>query len=59
MTKEEASKNDQIPIDILSEYESREMCGSVQRVMGHWQCGDRDPERLDDLRCKLRGQGTR
>ena len=46
MTKEEASKNYQIPIEILDEYESWGLCGSVKRVMGHWQYDDQDLKHL-------------
>ena len=43
MTKEEASQNYQIPLEILDEYESWGLCGSVKQAMGH---GDPDLERL-------------
>ena len=46
MTKEEASKNYRIPIEILDEYESWGLCGSVKQVMGHWQYDDQDLEQL-------------
>ena len=46
VTKEEASRNYQIPIEILDEYESWGLCGSVKHVMGHWQYDDQDLERL-------------
>lgn len=46
MTKEEASQNYQIPLEILDEYESWGLCGSVRQVMGHWQYDDQDLERL-------------
>ena len=46
MTKEEASRNYQIPIEILDKYESWGLCGSVRQVMGHWQYDDQDLERL-------------
>ena len=46
MTKEEASRNYQIPLEILDEYESWGLCGSVKQVMGHWQYDDQDLERL-------------
>lgn len=46
MTIEEASKKYCIPIKILKEYESMELCGTVKRVMGVWQYDDTDIERL-------------
>lgn len=42
MTREEASRNYQIPIEILDEYESWGLCGSVKQVMGRWQYDDQD-----------------
>ena len=45
MTREEASKRYQIPIEILEEYERWGLCGTVKRVMGVWQYGDEDLER--------------
>ncbi|HIU57875.1 MAG TPA: MerR family transcriptional regulator [Candidatus Ornithomonoglobus merdipullorum] len=46
MTIEEASKKYCIPIKLLKEYESMELCGTVKRVMGVWQYDDTDIERL-------------
>ena len=46
MTKEEASQNYQIPIEILDEYESWGLRGSVKPAMEHWQYDDPDLERL-------------
>lgn len=46
MTIESASKKYCIPIKILKEYESMELCGTVKRVMGAWQYDDEDIERL-------------
>ena len=36
MTIEEASEKYCIPIKILKEYESMELCKTVKRVMGEW-----------------------
>ena len=36
MTKQEASERYQIPMHILSEYESWGLCGAVKEVMGAW-----------------------
>lgn len=49
MTREEASKRYQIPIEILEEYERWGLCGTVKRVMGVWQYGDEDLERLSTI----------
>ena len=46
MTKEDASRNYQIPVEILDEYERWGLCGSVRQVMGRWQYDDQDLERL-------------
>lgn len=46
MTINEASERYQIPIDVLKEYESWGLCGSVKKVMGAWQYDDQDLERL-------------
>ena len=54
MTKEEVSRNYQIPIEILGEYESWGLCGSVRQVMGHWQYDDQDLERRMNLLNALR-----
>ena len=49
MTKQEASKRYQIPMHILSEYESWGLCGAVKEVMGAWQYDDTDLERLSTI----------
>ena len=46
MTIEEASRQYQIPLHILREYESWGLCGAVKKVMGAWQYDDEDLERL-------------
>ena len=46
MTKQEASERYQIPMYILSEYESWGLCGVVKEVMGVWQYDDTDLDRL-------------
>ena len=46
MTKEEASEKYCIPIKILKEYESMELCKTVKRVMGEWHYDDEDIKRL-------------
>jgi DNA-binding transcriptional MerR regulator len=46
MTIDEASERYNIPIEILREYESWGLCGTVKKVMGAWQYDDRDLERL-------------
>lgn len=46
MTINEASERYNIPIEILREYESWGLCGTVKKVMGAWQYDDRDLERL-------------
>lgn len=46
MTIKEASERYQIPMEILKEYESWELCGAVKKVMGAWQYDDQDLERL-------------
>ena len=48
MTKQEASERYQIPMHILSEYESWGLCGAVKEVMGAWL------QRLDYLRHEIR-----
>ena len=49
MTKQEASERYQIPLEILSEYESWGLCGTVKKVMGAWQYDDTDLERLSTM----------
>lgn len=46
MTKTEASRLYSIPVEVLDEYESWGLCEEVKKVMGAWQYGDRDIERL-------------
>lgn len=46
MTIEEASRHYRIPMNILREYESWDLCGAVKKVMGAWQYDDTDLERL-------------
>lgn len=46
MTIKEASERYQIPMEILREYESWGLCGTVKKVMGAWQYDDQDLERL-------------
>jgi DNA-binding transcriptional MerR regulator len=46
MTKDEASQAYGIPIEILDEYESWDLCGTADKVMGAWQYEDCDLERL-------------
>ena len=46
MTMEEASERYQIPVSILTEYESWGLCGAVKKVMGAWQYDDEDLQRL-------------
>lgn len=49
MTKQEACERYQIPMHILSEYESWGLCGAVKEVMGAWQYDDTDLERLSTM----------
>ena len=46
MTIQEASERYKIPLEILREYESWGLCGSVKKVMGMWQYDDQDIERM-------------
>ena len=46
MTIHEASERYNIPLEILREYESWGLCGTVKEVMGAWQYDDTDLERL-------------
>lgn len=49
MTKTEASEFYNIPVEVLDEYESWELCDEVKKVMGVWQYDDRDIERLSTI----------
>ena len=49
MTKEEASKCYQIPVQVLDEYERWGLCGTVKQVVGVWQYDDQDLERLSTI----------
>ncbi|MDO4544536.1 MAG: MerR family transcriptional regulator [Bacillota bacterium] len=49
MTIEEASRKYNIPVEILREYESWGLCGTVKEVMGAWQYDDEDLERLSTI----------
>lgn len=46
MRMEEASRQYQIPMEILRKYESWGLCGAVKKVMGAWQYDDSDLENL-------------
>lgn len=46
MTIQEASDRYQIPMNILKEYESWGLCGTVKNVMGAWQYDEEDLGRL-------------
>lgn len=46
MTIDEASKQYNIPIEVLEEYESWGLCGEVKKVMGAWQYDGQDLEWL-------------
>lgn len=46
MTKSEVSRQYNIPINILDEYQGWGLCGAVQMAMDDWQYGDQDLERL-------------
>lgn len=46
ITKDEASRAYNIPVEILDEYESWGLCGTVKQVMAEWQYDDSDLERL-------------
>lgn len=46
MTMKEASDHYNVPIKILKEYERWGLCSAVKKVMGAWQYGDQDLERL-------------
>ena len=49
MTIYEASKQYNIPIEILKEYESWGLCGEVKKVMGSWHYDESDIERLSTI----------
>ena len=49
MTREEASRRYQIPMEVLDEYERWGLCGAVREVMGVWQYDDRDLEQLSAI----------
>ena len=49
MTREEASRRYQIPVEVLDEYERWGLCGAVREVMGAWQYDDQDLERLSTI----------
>lgn len=46
MTKDEACKLYNIPLDILNQYEKWGLCSAVKKVMGQWQYDDSDLEKL-------------
>lgn len=46
MTKQEVAERFKIPLAILEEYESWDLCDSVQQVRAVWQYDDSDIERL-------------
>ena len=46
MTIDESHSRYNIPVEILKEYESWGLCGTVKTVMGAWQYDDQDLERL-------------
>ena len=46
MTKDEASKRYNIPLEILDQYESWGLCSTVKKVMGQWQYDDSDLAKL-------------
>ncbi len=49
MTRQEASEHYNIPVSILQEYESWELCGGTKSVCGAWQYDDEDLERLSTI----------
>lgn len=49
MTIQEASEKYNIPIKILREYESWELCDEVKKIMGSWHYDDSDMERLSTI----------
>ena len=46
MTKKETAEKYHIPIEMLDEYESWNLCGALREVMDVWEYDDRDLERL-------------
>ena len=46
MTIDEASEQNEIPIEVLKEYKSWGLCSAVKSLMGAWQYDDKDIERL-------------
>ncbi len=49
MKQDDVSRQYQIPIEILKEYESWGLCDVVKIVMGEWQYDDQDLERLSTI----------
>ena len=49
MTIQEASECYNIPLEVLREYESWGLCGTVKKVMGAWQYDDEDIRRLSTI----------
>ncbi|MEO1770524.1 MerR family transcriptional regulator [Candidatus Enterococcus ferrettii] len=49
MKQEDVSRQYQIPVEILKEYESWGLCDVVKIVMGEWQYDDQDLERLSTI----------
>ena len=46
MTKQEASIQYGVPVEVLEEYERWGLCGPVRKVFGDWQYDDTDVELL-------------
>lgn len=49
MTMNEVSERYKIPVKILKEYESWELCGGIKKEMGSWHYDDSDIERLSTI----------
>ncbi len=49
MTIYEARERYNIPIEVLREYESWGLCGTVKKVLGAWQYDDEDIRRLSTI----------
>ena len=49
MTVNEVSERYKIPVKILQEYESWELCGEVKKIMGSWHYDESDIERLSTI----------